>query len=71
MAKQVRTLGGSGARNSHVRFHSKQEARSLLDRRARRLLGISGEEFLRRLDQGELAGTPGESALAVFAELAR
>lgn len=71
MAKQVRTSEGRGARNPHVRFHSKEEARNLLDRRARRLLGISGEEFLRRLDRGELGGTPSGSALAIFAERAR
>ncbi len=71
MAKQVPGSRCGSARNAHVRFHTKEEARSLLNRRALRLLGITGDEFLRRLDRGELTGTPSESALAVFAELAR
>jgi hypothetical protein len=36
-----------------VRFLDDDEARELFDREARRLLGISGEEFLRRYDAGE------------------
>lgn len=32
---------------------SREEGRDLLDRQARRYLGISGEEFIRRYDAGE------------------
>ncbi|MBA2521395.1 MAG: hypothetical protein H0V24_17195 [Chloroflexia bacterium] len=34
------------------------EARAMFDRRARRELGISGEEFLRRWDAGEFQPIP-------------
>ena len=71
MTKQSGVRRKAGTRNSHLRVYTKQEARALLDRRARRSLGISGDEFLQRLDHGELTDTPTESALAVFAELAR
>ena len=33
-----------------------EEGMAMLDRRARRTLGISGEEFLRRFDAGEYQG---------------
>jgi hypothetical protein len=36
-----------------IRYLNEEEAREYFDRDARRLLGISGEEFLRRLDAGE------------------
>lgn len=35
---------------------TEEEGRALFDRAARRKLGISGEEFLRRLDAGEYRG---------------
>lgn len=35
---------------------SRAEGRALLDRAARRDLGISGDEFLRRLDAGDYDG---------------
>ena len=38
-----------------VREPSWEEGRALLDGEARRLLGISGEEFLRRYDAGDYA----------------
>jgi hypothetical protein len=34
------------------------ECRALFDREAQRLLGISGEEFVRRWDAGEYKDTP-------------
>ena len=34
-------------------FLTDEEGRELFDARARELMGISGEEFLRRLDAGE------------------
>jgi hypothetical protein len=36
-----------------IRFLDDDEAREQFDREARRLLGISGDEFLRRYDAGE------------------
>jgi hypothetical protein len=36
-----------------IRLLSEEEAREHFDRSARRLLGISGDEFLRRYDAGE------------------
>jgi hypothetical protein len=36
-----------------IRFLDGDEAREQFDRQARRLLGISGDEFLRRYDAGE------------------
>jgi hypothetical protein len=36
-----------------VKELTEEEARAYFDAQARRLLGISGEEFLRRLDAGE------------------
>ncbi len=35
---------------------SDEEARAHFDRQARRLVGLSGEEFLRRYDRGDYAG---------------
>jgi len=39
--------------DSGIRFLNDDEAREQFDRQARRLLGISGAEFLRRYDAGE------------------
>lgn len=36
-----------------IRFLDDDEARQQFDRQARRLMGISGEEFLRRYEAGE------------------
>jgi hypothetical protein len=36
-----------------IRFLSPEEGRALFDRRAQELLGMSGDEFLRRCDAGE------------------
>ena len=36
-----------------VRFLNDDEARQQFDRQAQRLMGISGDEFLRRYDAGE------------------
>lgn len=38
-----------------------EEARAFFDRRARELLGISGEEFLRRWDAGEYRPVPDDA----------
>jgi hypothetical protein len=59
-------------RQPRIEVISVESARKLLDRRARRLLGISGEEFLRRFNAGELDyEQPGVFALATLADLVR
>lgn len=40
-------------RETQVRELTQAEGRALLDQEARRALGISGEEFLRRYEAGE------------------
>jgi len=37
-----------------VRFATRAEGKAILDARARQLLGISGDEFLRQWDDGTL-----------------
>ena len=37
---------------------SEEEAREEFDREARRIVGVSGEEFIRRLHAGEYDNTP-------------
>lgn len=39
-------------KDNGIRFLDDEEAREHFDRSARRLLGISGEEFIRRYDAG-------------------
>lgn len=48
---------------------SDEEAREIFDRRARRLLGISGEEFLRRYDRGDYHGQEYEDLAVVSVEM--
>ena len=62
---------------SGIRFLDDDEARQQFDRQARRLLDVSGDEFLRRYDAGEYA-TPkddrelrGVMKLAMLADLVR
>jgi len=43
----------SDRRDGGVRFLSRKEGWELFDARARELMGMSGEEFLRRYDAGE------------------
>jgi PAS domain-containing protein len=38
-----------------VRYLDEEEGRAYFDRQAHRLLGISGDEFLRRFDDGQYA----------------
>lgn len=45
--EQAQQTGGE------VRELSREEGRQLFDRQARRYLGISGEEFLKKWDAGE------------------
>ena len=39
--------------DGQIRFLTPDEGRAFFDEQARKLLGISGEEFLRRWDAGE------------------
>jgi len=56
-----------------MRAVTPDEGRAIFDHQARRLLGISGEDFLRRWDAGEyreIADTPGNLHLMYLALLA-
>jgi hypothetical protein len=44
--------------NQGVLWLTPEEGHALFDRRARKHLGISGEEFLRRWDAGEIGPVP-------------
>ena len=55
-----------------IRWLTLEEGRALFDERARELMGMSGEEFLRRWDAGEfdaLFDTPGNQNLTDLALL--
>ena len=41
-----------------IYFPSREEAREIFDREAQRILGIFGDEFLRRWDSGEFGPIP-------------
>jgi hypothetical protein len=41
-----------------IRWLTREEGRRFFDEQARKRLGISGEEFLRRLDAGEYQNIP-------------
>ena len=49
---------------------SPEESRAWFDKQARELLGISGEEFVRRLDAGEYADIPDDAGDADIIKLA-
>lgn len=47
---------------SHIRWTSPEKGRALFDHQARALMGMSGDEFIRRWDAGEfrdIADAPG------------
>lgn len=48
---------------------TREELMELIDQRARYLLGISGEEFMRRYREGKLEEAPVESPITVLADL--
>ncbi len=39
--------------NGHIKDLTLEEGRDLFDRKARQYLGVSGDEFIRRLEAGE------------------
>jgi hypothetical protein len=61
----------SGRRAGHAVELNRAEARVLFDRIARRELNMSGDEFLRRLDAGDLPDSPVVEHLALLAGGAR
>jgi hypothetical protein len=52
-----------------VREATPEEGRVLLDRRARRYLGISGDEFVRRWESGYYAADPDAPGVMLVAAL--
>lgn len=62
---------GHGHRNGDgaVQELTREEILELIDQRARYLLGISGTEFMRRYEAGELEEAPVESPITVLADL--
>jgi hypothetical protein len=54
-----------------IRTLTQEQARRKLDREAHRRLGISGSEFVRRMDAGELEYRSDEITLASLALLVR
>lgn len=66
MATTVEQLDG------RVQYATPEEGRALFDYQARKLLNISGEEFLRRWDEGEyrdIADAPGQRHIMRLAML--
>ena len=61
----------NGRRNGAPRVQelTNEEILQLIDQRARFLLGISGEEFMRRYRAGELEYAPVEGPITVLADL--
>jgi len=58
--------------DERIRYATPDEGRALFDYQARKLLNISGEEFLRRWDAGEyrdLADAPGQRHIMRLAML--
>jgi hypothetical protein len=53
-----------------IRFLNDDEARRQFDRQARRLMGMSGEEFLRRYEAGELEAVQDERQQRAVMKLA-
>jgi len=56
--------------DSGIRFLDDDESHAYFDRQAQRLLGISGEEFLRRYDAGEYERPLDDRALRAVMKLA-
>jgi hypothetical protein len=56
--------------DSGVRFLDDEESHQYFDRQARRLMNMSGEEFLRRYDAGEFATPRDDRQLRAVMKLA-
>lgn len=48
--------------DQRTRWLTDDEAHAIFDAESRRIMGISGAEFIRRYDAGEFDGTPDTSA---------
>lgn len=61
----------NGHRNGGGSVHelTREEILKLIDQRARYLLGISGEEFMRKYQTGRLEHAPVEAPIRVLADL--
>lgn len=55
--------------NLGVRYLTPEQGREILDRQARCYFGMSGEEFIRAYEAGELADHPNESDVVYVALL--
>ena len=71
MATTARTAKSSNGKRPTIIYRSEQDIRAEVDRCARKKLGITGEEFIRRMNAGELEYGPDEIALATLADLVR
>lgn len=54
---------------SVIRHSTAEELLELIDERARCLLHITGEEFMRRYREGKLEGSPAEAPITVLAHV--
>lgn len=59
------------ARMPIIEVKTVQGVRRKLDRESRKVLGITGDEFLERLNDGRIEYGPDEMGLAALAELVR
>ena len=66
-----RTTKSSNGKKPTIIYSSKAEIRAEVDRVARKRLGISGEEFIRKMNASELEWSEDEIALATLADLVR
>ncbi len=67
----MKNTNGNGYESvEHDLIGSREEFDALIDREARRLLGVSGEEFLRLKAEDRLPLRPGVSSLSMLADLA-
>jgi hypothetical protein len=64
------TNGNSHESVEHALIGSREEFDALIDREAQRLLGISGEQFMRLREEGRLPERIGVRTLAMMADLA-
>ena len=68
--RRVAARNGNGRRStSTVRELTQDELLQMIDSRSRALLGISGDEFLRRYRAGEIEYAPAEGPVIVLADL--
>jgi DNA-directed RNA polymerase specialized sigma subunit len=55
--------------NEHIRELTREEGRALLDREARRYLGMSADEFIQAWESGKFADNPDQSDVMYVALL--